>query len=170
MPEHVFSTSADIGSDVAKLGVSDGTWHVVSTTHDSVELDAVHPESGPAVKQIVFRTFPNSDALIDALAHKDVDVVSGLPAADVGRLEALPRVTVNHASDGTKYILRFERGPTPLRRSFLSRRRAQRPVSLAIDRADWSPDASTASEPRAPLRRAGRLVATELQSCGRTQP
>ena len=64
-------------------------------------------------------------SLIDALAHKQVDVVSGLPDSDVGRLEALPNVTVDHASDGTQYVLR----------DYAARRAASaRPISLAIDR------------------------------------
>jgi len=35
VPEHVYSTPADIGGDAKKLGVAGGTWHVVSTTSDN---------------------------------------------------------------------------------------------------------------------------------------
>jgi ABC-type transport system substrate-binding protein len=168
VPEHVYSRAADIGADAEKLGIADGTWHIVATTRDTVQLDAVHPESGPAVKQIVFRTYPSSDALIDALAHKDVDVVSGLPAADVARLDAIPGVTVNHASNGTKYTLRFDSsGPgTGLRGSLFPDAEAQRPISLAIDRTQLVAQAVHGIGTPAPVAAQPELAKTELQSTG----
>ena len=97
VPAHVFGKASDLNKDLAGLGVADGDWHVVSTTGNSVELDAVDPVNGPAVKQIVFRTYPNADALIRAIGDKNVDVVSGLPSPDASRLAALPNVTVDEA-------------------------------------------------------------------------
>jgi ABC-type transport system substrate-binding protein len=163
VPAHVFSTSPDIGSDASKLGVADGIWHVASTTHDSVELDAVHPESGPAVQQIVFHAYPNPDALINALTHKDVDVVSGVPAADVGRLEALSGVTVNHATDGTKYTLRFNSFPV----GFLNA------ASRAIDRTALVADAVHGVGTPAPIEAApgaARAELAPLEADGNSEP
>jgi ABC-type transport system substrate-binding protein len=125
VPAHIYSKVADIDADTNALGVADGTWHVVSKSADSVELGVLGRPAGPPLDQIVFRTYPQANALIDALAHGDVDVISGVPAADIGRLHALPDVTVNHAGDGTRYVLRFESFPNV---------RLRRLVSLAIDR------------------------------------
>ena len=97
VPSHVFEGASDISGDVAKLGVSDGIWHVVSKTNDSVQLDSLAGAAGPAVQQIVFRTYPSADALIKALADKQVDVASGIPSADVDRVAALAHVTVDQA-------------------------------------------------------------------------
>ena len=168
VPEHVFTKTSGLGTDAARLGVADGAWHVVATTSDSVELDATTNAAGPAVRQIVFRTYPNADSLINALAHKQVDVVSGVPAADVGRLDALPGVTVDHASDGTKYTLRFDApGPTTdIRRSFFPDAEAQRPVSLAIDRTQLVADAVYGVGTPAAFDAQPELAKTELESAG----
>ena len=154
VPAHVYSSAADIGSDAAKLGVADGTWHVVSTNGDTVQLDAVDAANGPAVKQIVFRTYPSSGALISALAHKNVDVVSGLPASDVTRLEDLKDVTVDHASDGTKYVLRFVAFPV----GFLPA------VSQAIDRTALVADSVHGVGTPAEITTASGPTNTELRS------
>jgi peptide/nickel transport system substrate-binding protein len=126
VPAHVFSKVGDLDTKVAQLGVADGTWHVVSKTADSVELDTTTAPAGPPLRQIVFRTYPSAGTLIDALAHQQVDVISGVPYSDIGRLEALPNVTVDHAGDGTQYVL-FD---------YLRDERARQAVSLAIDRTD----------------------------------
>jgi len=126
VPAHVFSKFADLDTNLAKLGVSDGPWHVVGATADSVELDATNGPAGPALQQIVFRTYTSAGTLIDALAHRQVDVISGVPVSDLGRLETLPHVTVDHASDGTQYFLIDHLGNARVRQA----------VSLAIDRTE----------------------------------
>jgi peptide/nickel transport system substrate-binding protein len=124
VPAHVFEHNPDLASNVAQLGVSNGAWHVVATSPDSVELDAVSATGGPAVRQIVFRTYATADALIAALARKQADVISGLPDTDIARLEALSHVTVDHAGNGTQYLL-YDNLPDA---------RVRQAVSLAIDR------------------------------------
>jgi peptide/nickel transport system substrate-binding protein len=124
VPAHVFEHNSDLESNVTQLGVSSGTWHVIATSPDSVELDATSAPTGPPVQQIAFRTYASADALISALAHKQADVISGVPNADIGRLEALSNVTVDHASDGTQYVLY----------DYFSDTRIRQAVSLAIDR------------------------------------
>jgi peptide/nickel transport system substrate-binding protein len=131
VPEHVYAKVANLDSNLTALAVSDGAWHVAARTTDSVELDAANAASGAAVKQIVFRTYPTAAALIDALARKQVDVVSGLPDADIGTLEAMSGVTVDHASDGTQWVLRDR----------LSDQSARQAISLAIDRTALVADA-----------------------------
>ena len=131
VPEHVFSKVGNLNADLAALGVSDGTWHVTAKARDSVQLDASAGPNGPALQQIVFRTYPNADALIDALAHKQVDVASGLPADDIGRVSALSNVTVDHAPDGRQYLLRDR----------LPNEQIRRAISLAIDRSELVADA-----------------------------
>ncbi len=106
--------------------MSDGAWHVVGATADSVELDATNGTAGPALQQIVFRTYTSAGTLIDALAHGQVDVISGVPVSDLGRLETLPHVTVDHASDGTQYLLI----------DHLPNERVRQAISLAIDRTE----------------------------------
>jgi hypothetical protein len=91
----VYAQVSDVGTDTTALGVADGDWHVVSKSADSVELGVLGRPGGPPLDQIVFRTYPTADALINALAHGDVDVISGVPAADIDRLHALNNVTVN---------------------------------------------------------------------------
>lgn len=131
VPEHVFTKVADLDTDLEALGVSDGTWHVTARTRDSVQLDANAVPSGPALQQIVFRTYPDARALIDALDKKQVDVASGLPDSDVDRLSARSDVTVVHASDGSQLILRFRLRDEKIRQA----------VSLAIDRTALVADA-----------------------------
>jgi ABC-type transport system substrate-binding protein len=131
VPEHVFSKVANLDSNLGALGVSDGTWHVTGRTRDSVRLDTAGGAGIPALQQIVFRTYPNADALIDALAHKQVDVVSGLPAADADRLAALSNVTVDHAPDGRQFLLRDR----------LPNEKIRQAISLAIDRTKLVADA-----------------------------
>ncbi len=125
VPKHVFETTDNVDADIPKLGVADGAWHVVARSADSVQLQATAATGGPTLFEIDFRTYPTTAALIDALVHKQVDVVSGVPAGEIGRLEALPNITVDHASDGTQYVLR-DRLPDV---------RTRQAISLAIDRA-----------------------------------
>jgi len=100
VPAHVFSAPTDIDDDTAALCGGGGAWHVVSRSADSVELGVLGRPGGPPLDQIVFRTYPNADALIDALSRGEVDVVSGLPDTDLDRLHALDDVTVNPTGDG----------------------------------------------------------------------
>lgn len=95
VPAQVYSQHTDINNDTAALGVGAGAWHVVSTSADSVELGVLGRPGGPPLDQIVFRTYTNAGALIDAISHRDVDVISGAPVADLDRLHALNGVTVN---------------------------------------------------------------------------
>jgi peptide/nickel transport system substrate-binding protein len=83
-PAHVLRRTPDLNQNLRALGVADGDWHVTARTDDSVQLDALQP-NGPALQQIVFRTYPNADALIDAIDHGAVDVASGLPPSDAAR-------------------------------------------------------------------------------------
>jgi peptide/nickel transport system substrate-binding protein len=131
VPEHVYAKSDDLGTDATKLGVADGTWHITRVDPQSVQLDALVGAGGPAVQRIVFRAYPNADALIAALHQGDVDAISGVPDDDVGRLEASANVTVNHAGDGTQYVLRDNLTDPDVRRA----------VSLAIDRGQLVADA-----------------------------
>jgi len=124
-PSHVLARVPDLNKDLRALGVADGAWHVTARTKDSVQRDATRPDA-PALQQIVFRTYPDADALIRALDHGDVDVVSGLPTTDVTRLGSMPSVTVNHAPDGTQYQLQDNLRDANVRKA----------VSLAIDRTD----------------------------------
>ena len=108
---------------MAALGVGDGAWHVVATSPTTVELGVLGRPGGPPLDQIVFATYKTPDALIDAISHRKVDVISGLPYADITRLDAMPKLTVDHAPDGTEYVL-FAHPPGEPTRA----------VSLAIDR------------------------------------
>ena len=142
VPAHVFSKVADLDTDVAALGVADGTWHVDG---DDRRLGAARrgrpAANGPALQQIVFRTYPNADALIDALAAQ-----AGRRRQRSARLRhraarALPDVTVDHAGDGTQYVLRDRLDPTE---------QVRQAISLAIDRdRRSSPTRCTASAHRA---------------------
>jgi ABC-type transport system substrate-binding protein len=123
-PQHVLDAVPDLDGDLRALGVGAGPWHVTARTESSVQLDA--RREAPALRQIVFRTYPNVDSLLSALDRGEVDVVSGLPYAEAERVGALPGVTVNHAPDGTQYVLE----------SSLSDARARRAISQAIDRTD----------------------------------
>ena len=91
VPAHVFSKHADIENDTSALGVGDGAWHVVSKSADSVELGVLGRPGGPPLDQIVFRTVPDRDALIDAPVRGDVDVISGRSRHLLDRLHALER-------------------------------------------------------------------------------
>jgi ABC-type transport system substrate-binding protein len=126
VPEHVFSTIADLDTDLTKLGVSDGAWHVVDVTDGSVQLDATAGSVGPTLRQIVFRSYTGASALIGALARGQVDVISGVPDSDLGRLETMRHVTVDHAGDGTEYLLYDDIADVRIRQA----------VSLAIDRTE----------------------------------
>jgi len=95
VPAHVYARVSDLDHDPTALSVGSGPWHVVSKSADSVELGVLGRPGGPPLDQIVFRTYPSADALIDALARAKVDVISGVPAADIDRLHALNGVTVN---------------------------------------------------------------------------
>jgi hypothetical protein len=184
VPQHVFDHVPDVESNVAELGVSVGAWRVVAKTPDSVELDATSATAGPAVRQIVFRTYSTADSLIAALAHKQVDAISGIPDSDISRLEQLSGVTVNHASDGTQYVLY----------DYLPDARVRQAISLAIDRtelvtkavdgvgtpgvvpiltagADWSLDDTTVQSLTASLDaqpgRAKQIIASDTSLRGR---
>ena len=124
-PLHVLRRVPDLNKDLHALGVADGPWRVTARTNDSVQLDATRP-GGPALQQIVFRTYPDADALIAALDRGDIDAASGLPAADAARLGESSSVTVDHAPDGTQYRLE----------DHLADENVRKAVSLAIDRTD----------------------------------
>ncbi len=102
-PQHVLAATPDLDENLEALGVAAGPWHVTARTDDSVQLAA--RRDGTAVRQIVFRTYPSPDSLISALDRGEVDVVSGLPYVDAERLGARSYVTVDHAPDGTQYVL-----------------------------------------------------------------
>jgi peptide/nickel transport system substrate-binding protein len=95
VPAHVYAKVSNVNDDTAALGVADGAWHVVSKSASSVELGVLGRPGGPPLDQIVFRSYPSAGALIDALSRGDVDVISGVPTADIDRLHSLDHVTVN---------------------------------------------------------------------------
>jgi ABC-type transport system substrate-binding protein len=99
VPAHVFSKHADIGNDIAALGVADGVWHVVAKSADSVTLGVLGRPGGPPLDQIIFRAYPSTDALIDALERGDVDVIGNISDREIDRLHALDGVTVNRGVD-----------------------------------------------------------------------
>jgi ABC-type transport system substrate-binding protein len=99
VPAHVFSKYTGIGNDTVALGVGDGPWHVVSKSADAVELGVLGRPGGPPLDQIVFRSYPNTDALIDALSRGDVDVIANVSDSEVDRLHQLNDVTVNPGPD-----------------------------------------------------------------------
>jgi peptide/nickel transport system substrate-binding protein len=99
VPTHVFSKHTDIGTDTVALGVGDGPWHVVSKSAHSVDLGVLGRPGGPPLDQIVFRSYPTADALIDALAHGDVDVIGNVSDSEVARLHKFDGVTVNPGAD-----------------------------------------------------------------------
>jgi peptide/nickel transport system substrate-binding protein len=123
-PQHILESVSDLDQDLDALGVGAGQWHVTTRTENSVQLDA--RGDAPTVRRIVFRTYPSTDALLSALDRGEVDVVSGLPTGDAERVRALSGVTVNHAPDGTQYVLE----------NSLPDARARQAISLAIDRTD----------------------------------
>jgi ABC-type transport system substrate-binding protein len=131
VPEHIYSKVPNLDADTTALGVADGAWHVVSKSADSVELGVLGRPAGPPLDEIVLRAYPNADALIGALSSGRADVISGVPDSDIGRLETMSGVTVNHAGDGTEYVLRFASFPGA---------RLRRAVSLAIDRTELVAD------------------------------
>ena len=102
VPAHVYEQHASIGDDVTALGVGDGPWHVVSKSADSVELGVLGRPGGPPLDQIGFRSYPNTDALIDALARGKVDVIGNVPDTAVDRLHQLSGVTVNPGPDAAE--------------------------------------------------------------------
>jgi peptide/nickel transport system substrate-binding protein len=124
-PGHVLASVPDLDQNLRALGVADGPWHVTARTNDSVQLDATRP-AGPALQQIVFRTYSDANALIRALHEGEVDVASGLTPADATRLGADSNVTIDHAPDGTQYQLQDNLPEANVRKA----------VSLAIDRTD----------------------------------
>jgi peptide/nickel transport system substrate-binding protein len=183
-PVHVLRSVSNLDKDLRALGVGDGPWHVTARTADSVQLDATDP-AGPPLRQIVFRTYPNSGALIDALDRGAVDVASGLSPADATRLGASSNVTVDPAPDGTQYQLRDNLADTRVRQA----------ISLAIDRtalvaetvdgmgtpgvvpivargAAWETSRARPSRPgwsgsSNPMRSRGSAATTSPASCGR---
>ena len=99
VPAHVFSQHPDIGNDTVALGVGDGPWHVVSKSAESVELGVLGRPGGPPLDRIVFRSYPTTDALIEALSRGEVDVIGDVSDSEVDRLHALDDVTVNLGPD-----------------------------------------------------------------------
>jgi peptide/nickel transport system substrate-binding protein len=95
VPAHVYAKVSNVNDDNPALGVADGAWHVVSKSASSVELGVLGRPGGPPLDQIVFRSYPSAGALVSALARGDVDVISGVPTVDIGRLHTLEDVTVN---------------------------------------------------------------------------
>ncbi|MDQ1481507.1 MAG: peptide/nickel transport system substrate-binding protein, partial [Actinomycetota bacterium] len=95
VPAHVYAKVSNVNDDTAALGVADGAWHVVSKSASSVELGVLGRPGGPPLDQIVFRSYASAGALIGALSRGDVDVISGVPTADINRLHSLDDITVN---------------------------------------------------------------------------
>jgi peptide/nickel transport system substrate-binding protein len=102
VPAHVYEQHANVSDDVTALGVGDGPWHIVSKSADSVELGVLGRPGGPPLDQIVFRSYPNTNALIDALARGDVDVIGDVSDSEVDRLHQLDGVTVNPGPDAAE--------------------------------------------------------------------
>lgn len=95
VPAHVYERHASVDDNVAALGVADGAWHVVSRSSDAVTLGVLGRPGGPPLDEIVFRTYSSTDAVLDALARGDVDVIANIGDENVDRLHALDGVTVN---------------------------------------------------------------------------
>jgi peptide/nickel transport system substrate-binding protein len=105
VPAYVFEHVENLDDDADASSVGAGRWHVVSRDGDEVRLGAVDPAAAPPVQDIVYRSYRDDDALLDAIASGEVDAVSGVSPEHAARLRALDGVTTTHANDGTQYVL-----------------------------------------------------------------
>ena len=103
VPRHLF----EAGTDVDETGVvGSGDWHVAERSENEVRLVAVDRPGRPALDEIVFRSYPDGDSLLDALRSGDVDVAAALPISSYLTVRDIPDVTTVHANDGDQWILR----------------------------------------------------------------
>lgn len=121
VPRHVFEQATDVDATGV---VGNGDWRVTERTDGDVRLAVVDRPGRPALDEIVYRSFPGTSALLDALRAGEVDVAAGLDPADLGAARAVAGATAIHANDGDQWLLRVRLPDRDLRRA----------IARAIDR------------------------------------
>jgi len=86
--------------------VSGGDWQLADEAGDQLVLRVVERPGRPALDEIVFRSYPDADMLLDALADGDVDVAARIPPARYDDLRAIGGATALHANDGDQWLMR----------------------------------------------------------------
>ena len=150
VPRHVFERATDVGATGV---VGNGDWRVTERTDGDVRLTVVDRPGRPALDEIIYRTFPDTSALLDALGRGEVDVAAGLDPADLEAARAVAGATVVHANDGDQWLLRVRLPDRALRRTIsraIDRDRLVRDARAGVGRAQvvpvvardhaWSPD------------------------------
>jgi ABC-type transport system substrate-binding protein len=115
----------------AELPVGTGPFRVVAAAPGRIELEAVpgHWAGPPRTRRLLFRRFPDEDALAGALESGEADVTSALGPARADQLRARGAVTldVQPGLSLTYLAINNERAPW-------SDARARRALSRAIER------------------------------------
>ncbi|MGQ0823922.1 MAG: ABC transporter substrate-binding protein [Actinomycetota bacterium] len=146
VPRHVF----EAGTDVDASGiVGSGDWRVVERTETEVRLTVVERPGRPALDEIVFRAYADSDELIDALDDSEVDVAAALPADAYDAVRHVSGVTAIHANDGDQWVMRVRMEDANLRGAIVravDRDRLVRDAVAGVGRAATLPVVARSSE------------------------
>jgi peptide/nickel transport system substrate-binding protein len=99
LPLHVFPAGAPVD------GVSGGDFRVVGHSDTQVTMEVVERPGRPALDRIVFRSYPDANALRGALRRGDVDIAAGFAARDYDAVRDTARATAVHANDGAQWLV-----------------------------------------------------------------
>ncbi len=108
LPQHALSgtSSANLNQLPFNLQpVGNGPWRVaeVNTSNSRVASIALEPNANyygpkPKLSRLVFRYYPNSQAVFEALRAGDIDGMGNLPLSLLKRAEAIPNLTIYSAT------------------------------------------------------------------------
>ncbi|MCS7059798.1 MAG: peptide ABC transporter substrate-binding protein, partial [Anaerolineae bacterium] len=116
LPEHVLSGTLAANLDQLPFNlqpVGNGPWRVaeVNTSNNRVASIALEPNSNyygpkPTLSRLVFRYYPNIQAVFEAFRTGDIDGMGNLPPALAKRAEAIPDLTLYSATK-SRYVALF---------------------------------------------------------------
>jgi peptide/nickel transport system substrate-binding protein len=108
LPEHAYATDP---------GVAGGSWRVVTRDDDQIVMQVVDRPGRPPLDEIVFRAYPDTDALVGAIAAGDVDIAGNVDPVRYDDLRAVDGATAIHAADGDQWLLQLRIEDATLRRA-----------------------------------------------------
>jgi peptide/nickel transport system substrate-binding protein len=107
LPKHIWETVGDVTAFTNDEMIGSGPFKLVEYVQDEftrVEANEQYWGGRPNVDQVIFQTFSNPDARVQALVNGEVDMITEFPATAIANLRNAPNVAV---ADGSYFGGRF---------------------------------------------------------------